>query len=257
MAGNEAYLYAMVQYFFFVGDYLKGKPVYPVVRRILNLLFSISLSSFLFEKFYFKYTWFDITDYKAILDFFIKGYFFVPFSIFIIIHYFLDWLSDGFFLLITMRKSSKILKDVYSYEFKKSDYRDLIEGINENPLVTMPVEFNKAVLTEIYQHLATEISVEQWKEFEKGVKEQKVSTQESFKLALKALITITVYFFTVPHFGIVLYILVLLVLIFILFGLYFGYLLMEITPAAIKRFHFEVTSYLKSKSSPQNPNTKV
>ena len=61
--------------FFLVKDYLQGKPVYAIARRALNFLFSVSITSFLFERFYFKYTWMDITAYKAILDFLVKGYF--------------------------------------------------------------------------------------------------------------------------------------------------------------------------------------
>lgn len=116
----------MNEYFFVVGDYLKGKPVYPVIRRFLNLLFSTSLTSFLFENFYFKYTLYDITDYKSIFDFFINGSFFVPFSIFIIIHFFLDWISDGFFLIFSMRKSSEIVTEIYNYELNKNDYKMLL-----------------------------------------------------------------------------------------------------------------------------------
>lgn len=242
----------MNQYLFFIGDYLKGKPVYPTFRRVLNLLFSISLTSFLFEKFYFKYSWLDITDYKSILNFFIKGNFFVPFSLFIIIHYFLDWLSDTVFTLSTMKKTSKIIKKIWDYQFSKSDYKAILEKTNDNPVVDLPEAFNKSYILSIYDHLVKSIPAEQWTAMEKALDDQKRSTQESFKLAFKALVTITIYFITIPYFGWILYSLVLVVLTFILIGLYYGYLLMEIVPSAIRRFHIEVIKYLQSIKKDEN-----
>ena len=70
----------------YLNDYLEGKKVYPVLSRILNLLFVASITSFIFEKFYFKYTWLDISDYKSILDFLIKGRFFIPFPYFFVLY---------------------------------------------------------------------------------------------------------------------------------------------------------------------------
>lgn len=76
----------MNELFLFIGDYLKGQNVYPVFRRILNLLFNISITSFFYEKCYGDYTWFNYYDYKGILDFFIKGGFFIPLSIFLVVY---------------------------------------------------------------------------------------------------------------------------------------------------------------------------
>ncbi len=238
----------MNEYLFFIGDYLKGKPVYPVLRRTLNILFSVSLTSFLFEKFYFKYSLIDITDYKAIFTFLIKGNFFVPFSIFVIIHYFLSTLSDGFFSFMIQKKSGKILKQLREEEFSKPEYKKFLKEINENRIVEMPVQLNESTFIEIYNHLQTAIPPEKWNAAKLALEKQKENTQESFKLAFKALITITIYFFIVPHFGLTLYLLTLIVLLVILFGLFYGYLLMDILPSFIKYFHYEVVKYLKSKS---------
>ena len=44
--------------------YIQGKTVYPSIRRFLNLLFNISIASFIYEKFYGTYTWYSIDDYN-------------------------------------------------------------------------------------------------------------------------------------------------------------------------------------------------
>ena len=76
----------MNEVFFIAGDYLKGKSIYPAFRRILNLLLNISISSFIYEKCYGVYSWLNYNDYKGILTFFIKGNFFIPLSIFIVVY---------------------------------------------------------------------------------------------------------------------------------------------------------------------------
>lgn len=238
----------MADYFFVVGDYLNGKPVYPVIRRILNLLFSISLTSFLFKKFYFNYIWLDFSDYKSILDFFINGKFFIPFSLFIIIHILLDSIAEIVFFLFTFRKSIEIVNEVYNYQFNKSDYRNIMGKMNDNGVLKMPITFDKSFFIETYKYLATNIPIEEWKEQERSLEEQKSSTKDTFKLTLKGLITITIYFITISYFGLLLYMVVAGILILTLFGLYFGYLLMDIIPSAIKKFHFEVGRYLEEKA---------
>lgn len=145
-----------------------------------------------------------------------------------------------------MKKSSKIIKKIWDYELSKSDYKEILEITNKNPVVELPEAINKSSILSVYNYLVKSIPAEQWAALEKALEDQKDSTKESFKLAFKALITITIYFITIPYFGWVLYCLVLLMLVCILIGLYYGYLLMEIVPSAIHRFHTEVIKYLQS-----------
>jgi hypothetical protein len=98
---------------------LKGKSVYPAVRRLLILLFNVSIASFLYEKFYGKYTWLNYNDYKGILDFFIKGHFFIPFSIFVMVYGTLQFLSISLFYAINHFKSVKMIKEILQYQFNK------------------------------------------------------------------------------------------------------------------------------------------
>lgn len=41
----------MKNYLFIVSDFLSGKPMYPAISRVLNVLFSASIASYLFEFF--------------------------------------------------------------------------------------------------------------------------------------------------------------------------------------------------------------
>lgn len=242
----------MNQFFFLVGDYLKGKSVYPSIRRVLNLLFSISITSFLFESFYFKYNWLDFTDYKNLLNFFIKGHFFVPFSLFIIIHACIDIFAEGVFTLSTLRNSSALLKKIINYEFKKEDYRNLLSTMNDNPVVEMPVEWNKSFIVKLFSHIKSSVPADAWQKFEEACEKQKQLVKKNFNLAFKALVVITIYFVTLSYFGWLLYLLVLIMLTVVMAGLWFSYLLLDVLPAGMRKFHYAVESFLENVNTTHN-----
>lgn len=245
----------MESVFSFINEYINGKPVYPVARRLLSFLFSLSITSFFFEKLYFNYQWINITDYKAILDFLIKGYFFVPLCLFVIVHYSLQGISLVFFTLMTVKKSSNLLKKLYAIEFKKTDSLRLIQSINDNPISASPFPFQESHFYELYQHLVTNIPKKQMEKFESGLKIKKEACEQNFYLIIKALFTVTIYFFAVSYFGWLLYFTTLLILITLLFVLYCGYLLLDLAPAAIKKFDYEVSRYLADGINPQHTET--
>lgn len=69
-------------------EYLEGKDgLFMKFSRLLSPLLSINICSFIWEKYFFKYQWMDITDYRVVLDFFLKGNFIIPLSLFIIVHF--------------------------------------------------------------------------------------------------------------------------------------------------------------------------
>jgi hypothetical protein len=109
----------MNEIFIIAGDYLKGKSVYPAFRRMLNLLFNISIASFIYEKFYGNYSWLNYNDYRGILDFFIKGNFFIPFSIFLVVFGTTQFLSIALFNALNHFKTLKITREILQYQFKK------------------------------------------------------------------------------------------------------------------------------------------
>jgi len=83
----------MKELFNIASYYIQGKPVYPPIRKVLTVLFITSIASFIYEKIYGRYTWLNYNDYKGFLDFFIKGRFFIPFSIFIVVYGVTQFLS--------------------------------------------------------------------------------------------------------------------------------------------------------------------
>ena len=102
-----------------VGDYLKGKTIIPQIRWILNFIFTISITSFFYERIIGPYSWIEITDYKGILDFFVKGNFYVPLFMYVIVYVSISLLSYVLFDIFVNKKSVKWTEKIIKYELIK------------------------------------------------------------------------------------------------------------------------------------------
>ena len=69
-----------------IEQYLKGRDVINVIQRIFDPILTATIASYLLEKYYYKYYWIDISDYKGALNFIFKGKFIIPASLFIVVH---------------------------------------------------------------------------------------------------------------------------------------------------------------------------
>lgn len=241
----------MDKYFFFVGDYLRGKSVYQPISRILSLLFSVSISSFLFERFYFKYDWLDVKDYKGILDFLIKGHFLVPFAIFLVVHYVLSYGSDMLFTIITYRTVAKWQKYAYELEFTKRESKKIFKRINQNSFIELPQKLDTPTIIRWYKHIKSTTDVATWNKIRTDVEKMKVNINRNFSFAIKSAIVISVYFNTLTYFGWFLYAIVLLVIIGLIAGLRAGYIALEFIPIVIQRLIDQAEKYLEENPDPE------
>lgn len=229
-----------------LGDWLRGKSIYPPFRRFLNLLFSMSISSFLFEKLYFEYTWLDILDYKAIIDFMIKGEFFVPLSIFIIVVGLTEFLSIIIFNLINHFKSVKLTRKILEYEINKPQIDGrLIDFQNISEIVT-PITISPKMIVGLYSEIRKEIKPEMFVQLEKELTKPKDNLYANFKLAFKALIAITIYFAMLPYFGIYLYLGVLFAILIFMYLLIVAYRFLDILPTMARKFYEIAENYLRT-----------
>jgi hypothetical protein len=235
----------MNELFLFIGDYLKGKSIMPSIRRTLNFLFNISISSYLFERIYGSYTWLNYNDYKGILDFFIKGNFFIPFSIFLVVYGITQFLSMILFLSINYFKAVKLTKEILEYQFKKELIDKLINEINEVSEIVSPIQLTKATLVSLYQNLRTHLTPEAFENMESSLKEPKQDLETTFYLAFRMMIAITIYFISIPQFGWFLYS---IATVFIIVGMYvimIAYRFLDVFPTLTRKFHHQAEEYLQ------------
>jgi len=246
----------MNEIFIIAGDYLKGKSVYPAFRRMLNLLFNISIASFVYEKCYGNYTWLNYNDYKGILDFFIKGNFFIPFSIFLVVYGTTQFLSIGFFGALNHFKTIKITREILQYQFKKETVDERLKEIKKVSKYVSPISLTKNTMLEVYQELRKHITPEAFEEIEKGLKEPKQNLEANFTMAFRMIIAITIYFFSIPQFGWVLYLTAMLVLIIGMYVLMISYRFLDIIPTLMRKFHHQAEEYLKLHTQKANDDNQ-
>lgn len=236
----------MNEIFIIAGDYLKGKSIYPSFRRMLNLLFNISIASFIYEKCYGNYTWLNYNDYKGILDFFIKGNFFIPFSIFLVVYSLTQFLSLLIFSVINHFKSVKLTRKILQYQFQKETIEEKLTEISKVSNIVSPIELTKNNMIEVYQKLRNDITPEAFEEIENGLKEPKINLEANFNLAFRMMIAITIYFYTIPQFGWFLYMIAIIVLILGMYIIMISYRFLDIFPTLMRKFHHQAEEYFSS-----------
>jgi hypothetical protein len=230
---------------FILSDFIKGKSVYPPLRRILNFTLNTSISSFIYEFFYGPYQWLDFNDYKGILDFFIKGNFFIPFSIFIITYGVIEVSSVFSFKLFHHFKTLKHSRQIIASQLSKSDIDHKLSEFEEKTKPVSQIALTKDKLIELYQVLKKEITPQALSEMQKGLDDLKRSIEAQFALTLRLLIAISIYFLSLPHFGLLLYIIVMCLLVGLLYLLNVSYSLLDILPALTRKFNLVAEKYLE------------
>jgi hypothetical protein len=213
---------------------------------MLNLLFNISIASFIYEKCYGDYTWLNYNDYKGILDFFIKGNFFIPFSIFLVVYSLTQFLSLLIFSVINHFKSVELTRKILQYQFQKETIEEKLTEINKVSNIVSPIELTKNNMIEVYQKLRNNITPEAFEEIENGLKEPKINLEANFNLAFRMMIAITIYFFTIPQFGWFLYTIAIIVLIVGMYIIVISYRFLDIFPTLMRKFHHHAEEYFSS-----------
>jgi len=229
-----------------LADYLKGKAIYPPARKVLNLLFNISISSFFYERFYGHYQWLNYQDYKGILDFFVKGKFFIPFTIFFTVYLSTQLLGIILFSLLTYFKSIKITRLLLYYQIKKGTIDDGIKSITRLSTKVAPVRITKAFVLSMYQNLRHQITPEAFTVLETELTPAKQNLEFSFYFSFRALIAITVYYSSLPQFSLMLYIVALVTLCGAMYLILLAYRCLDILPTLARRMHVEAERYLNS-----------
>ena len=195
----------MTEIFNLASHFIQGKPIYVPIRRLLNLLFNLSIASFFYTKFYGAYELMNYYDYKEIFNFLFKGHFFIPFSIFVIVYVFTQFLGTVLFLLFTHFKSVKSQRKILEFKLEKTEINDGLQIISNFSKFLTPVELNPEKMVEFYKEFRSELNVNAFKEFENSIAEPKRNLEANFIFTFRMLIAISIYYFSITDFGIVIF----------------------------------------------------
>lgn len=226
-------------------DYLKDKNLFPFLRQLLNLLLTISISSFIFEKFYFEYIWINPDDYKSILNFLLKGYFFIPFSIFFIVWtstYLFSYLS---FSLFNFYIAEKYKEKIIRFSFEKNEAKQRMEKLTQGLKVESVEKVDSRWFIQYFKVLKKEIKPEMYQKMHHTLHTLQDNMIKNFTLFFRGFIASTIYLFIIPHFGWLLYLLLLIIMIVSSFLFSLGYQLAELVPTLAIKAAYEMNNFIK------------
>lgn len=201
--------------------YLNGKDIFPIIRRVLDPLLSITIASNLFERYYFKYEWFDVTNYKAILSFLVKGGFIIPLAFFVVIHFFVYFCISIFFSNTNEQISKLIQRKVFQFGLTDEDKLDL------------------------YKYLRVFKEGKAGNELFKMMRKTKDDVGSAVCFIIKTIVISIFYFFYLSNFGSILFTFLLLTLIVTLFITWICFLIFDIIPSAVAKFTNECEEILR------------
>lgn len=225
--------------------YLNEKTLFPTVKRVLNFCFVLGISSFVFEKYYFKYSLLDITDYKAQYEFIAHGLFIIPFSIFFFVWAFSNMIGQGLFSVCNSIMANLFRAKIINYSVKKNEAIKMLkttESMLEKQIIVKP---KKEWFVLIYESLKTPDAAKSHGEMVNNLELYKKKLTNDSILVLRALIAICIYYSIVSYFGWILFVLLLMFLIIIIFLLVLGYQFAELLPTVIQKAAFEIEKYIK------------
>jgi hypothetical protein len=234
----------MIELIKIIEPYLNSKGNYSTVRKAVGLLINLSISSFTFETFYGAYKWYDINDYKLILDFFIKGNFFVPFVIFIITSSSIILIANLLFYAANHFKTNKLIRKIISVEINHQQIEDTIIFMNKSITHTTPVVLTTEQLIAIYKDLKSKISDNQLFKIKKQIDISKRNVKDLYILLFQMGVATTIYFQTIPYFGIILFMISLVLIITMIYITILFYRLLDILPFLAGRINREAESYI-------------
>lgn len=229
---------------FIIENFLKGKETYPVLRRIVNLLLSLSITSYFFEWIYYPYEWLDITDYKAITDFFIKGFFIIPLLLFVTIHWGIQQLAYVFLVLTVQRKTARWIEKLSELKVKKTDLLTASKVASEQLGAKLSKEERLTWVARLYQYLKASVDPIQWSQIERKLGVQQAVVKSHFFLLVRLAIALTIYIFVLPHFGLALYVVATILTLAGLSILWYGYLILEILPVVVRKVDLEMQQHV-------------
>lgn len=234
----------MTELFNIASHFIQGKPIYQPARRLLNLLLNVSISSYFYVLWFGQYQWLDVTDYKGILDFFVGGQFFLPFSIFIMVYVATETIGSGLFAALTHFWSVRNQRRLLNYSLT-SEHVDIgAEIVQDFSKVVLPDELTKEKMIAFYKKYSPEITPEALQELKTVLTEPKKNLESNFTTTCRIAIALLVYAGTVEHLsgGFLIGIMVLLGLL----GLFFilAYRILDILPAFFNMLKKEGDRYL-------------
>jgi hypothetical protein len=140
-----------------LSQFLHGRSLYAPVRRILNLVFAVSLTSYLYIRTHGSYHIFKLSQREEIFNFFTRGEFIIPFSLFVIVYYITQWIPAVVLSAITFWLRARLARVFTHKKMPKRERNSLINSFVKYSRYT-PTPLTKAQAHEIMGLFITHVT---------------------------------------------------------------------------------------------------
>lgn len=206
------------------------------VRLLLNTIFVVGISSYLFESFYFDYELLDLANYRAIYWFFVDGSFIVPAAIFFVTLKVTSFLGTTLFKVPNLLLGESIKRKIRRYSID----RNFPEGVLSNEqqaAVEKFVSFETGPsLKDLFRSFSKLIDSAKLARIQNKANIAQATVEAEFVLVVRALFAMLIYFNNVSHFGWFLLVIIILILVSSVVLQTLAYQFAEIIPFVVSIF---------------------
>jgi len=174
-------------------------------------------------------------NYQEISRFFIDGYFFIPLAIFGLSFLITSSLSSGLFMWLGDLKNQKLARKISKFQIEKNDLVEGIAAIEEVSQKIIIIDLTKDKLMELYKMLKPNFNKSDLSKARAKLDSGKDILSANFALTFRALLAVSIYYATLPAFGIYLFILCCFVMLNCLVILIVAYKILDILPRIMQR----------------------
>lgn len=238
----------MQQFDLLIRQFLEGRSIYGPVRRVLNFVFTTSLTSYWYVRVYGSYRIYEFSERDAIIAFFTSGTFIIPFSLFVIVYYVTQWVASAFFLGCSNLALVLGAKYVREKRWKPREIRRLMREL-EATKHYWPEQPSRIDMGRLVVLLRDQLSPQVLSELKEELKEPVKKAEASFILFARTTLAVTVYFNALPQFGWRLYALILTVLVVAMLILIAGVFILQVIPHLMTRVRTELVKYSEQRLS--------
>lgn len=234
-------------------DLLLRNQLFSLLKTFMSYILVISISSFIYESVYHEYELIDVTNYRDVYSFLVKGRFAVPLSLFLIVWFMTYLFSEVFFTLINWKLSERVKKFLFARQWIVPGEQNKTQGTTDKSLskTNLVTEVSKKWYLIPYMHFRNTTSKEQKENLLQKFRRTERQTGSDFTLIVRITCAVSIYFFTQPEFGCLLYLFVILVLIIYALVTIVLHQLATHIPAAIRKLETEMAPYLVDGEMPE------
>ncbi len=232
-------------------NYLKGKSIYPEIRRIIAFLLKLSISTYAYVFFFGKFDVYQVMDYQKIIYFFLSGHFFIPFSVFALTHITFILLSSLIFHALTFYPVIKLKKKIIEYKLTSEDKetgKDVIKSIAKYSIKKdVSDDELRKVYYEYREKYLDNFNTKKNEELEKDFLVEKKNVELNFNFTFLILISSILFYVNLPDFYTALFVIVLFItLVFSIFSI-ITYRFFDILPTILVKIPEILKEHEKTK----------